>query len=183
MTDLVKELDECAKRQLSCAPSYIPKSLEYLAAREIEAQRTRIAILSEQVISGFYEEEIPLFTQGEPTHELQDVVTADEVTRYVMKIVSLTKELEGVKAAVDNWLKDNSEKIAELERWKQALDDEAVVTFTLSGQNKDDPRKMLMDIINWHVAVALDPKVNGGYSLVKVDQPEESDDGKGTQDF
>jgi hypothetical protein len=91
--------------------------------------------------------------------------------------------LEGVKAAVDNWLKDNSEKIAELERWKQALDDEAVVTFTLSGQNKDDPRKMLMDIINWHVAVALDPKVNGGYSLVKVDQPEESDDGKGTQDF
>lgn len=45
-------------------------------------------------------------------------------------------------------------------RWKEVLDNEAVVCFVLNEQNKDDPRKMLHDIINWHVAVALDPQVS-----------------------
>ena len=33
---MVFQLDEAAKRQLSCAPNMIPACLEYLAAREIE---------------------------------------------------------------------------------------------------------------------------------------------------
>ena len=36
MSDIVEQLRECAKRQLAIAPSYIDKSLEWLAADEIE---------------------------------------------------------------------------------------------------------------------------------------------------
>lgn len=36
MNDLTEQLRECAKRQLAIAPSYIDKSLEWLAADEIE---------------------------------------------------------------------------------------------------------------------------------------------------
>ena len=48
-------------------------------------------------ISGFYEDEVPQFHDGEPTHELESFVTAAEVTRYVNKIKELltrVKELE-----------------------------------------------------------------------------------------
>lgn len=44
--------------------------------------------------------------------------------------------------------------------WREAVHDELVTTQTLSAENKDDPRKALQDIINWHVCVALDPKVS-----------------------
>ena len=37
--DIVFELDEAAKRQLHSAPDWIPRCLEYLAAREIEKLR------------------------------------------------------------------------------------------------------------------------------------------------
>lgn len=45
MSDIVKELDESAKRQLAFAPDYIDKSLEYLAAREIERLRAEVTSL------------------------------------------------------------------------------------------------------------------------------------------
>ena len=44
--------------------------------------------------------------------------------------------------------------------WREAVHDELVTTWTLSSENKDDPRKALQDIINWHVRVALDPAVS-----------------------
>ena len=44
--------------------------------------------------------------------------------------------------------------------WREAVHDELVTTWTLSAENKDDPRKALQDIINWHVRVALDPAVS-----------------------
>ena len=44
--------------------------------------------------------------------------------------------------------------------WRETVHDELVTTWTLSAENKDDPRKALQDIINWHVRVALDPAVS-----------------------
>ena len=44
--------------------------------------------------------------------------------------------------------------------WREAVHDELVTTWTLSAENKDDPRKALQDIINWHVRVSLDPAVS-----------------------
>jgi len=44
--------------------------------------------------------------------------------------------------------------------WREAVHDELVATWTLSSENKDDPRKALQDIINWHVRASLDPAVS-----------------------
>jgi len=44
--------------------------------------------------------------------------------------------------------------------WREAVHDELVTTWTFSAENKDDPRKALQDIINWHVSVSLDPAVS-----------------------
>ena len=44
--------------------------------------------------------------------------------------------------------------------WRETVHDELVTTWTFSAENKDDPRKALQDIINWHVRVALDPAVS-----------------------
>ena len=46
------------------------------------------------------------------------------------------------------------------DEWREAVHDELVTTWTLSAENKDDPRKALQDIINWHVRVSLDPDVS-----------------------
>lgn len=48
----------------------------------------------------------------------------------------------------------------------KALDDEAVMTWTLD--TKLSAQEQLYKVIDWHVAVALDPKLNGGYVLAKV---------------
>lgn len=49
--------------------------------------------LAEKLISGFYEEEKPHFRQGAPKHELEELVTAEEVTGYVEQIVTLRAAL------------------------------------------------------------------------------------------
>lgn len=71
-----------------------------VAQREAEIKR-----LHKLVISGFYEEEKPIIEQGMPHHELQDVVTAEEVQSYidtVEKYARLNVELvEALKEAVD----------------------------------------------------------------------------------
>lgn len=53
------------------------------------AREPSVGSLSAQLISGFYEEEKPHFRQGAPKHELEELVTADEVTGYVERIAEL----------------------------------------------------------------------------------------------
>jgi hypothetical protein len=68
----------------------------------LTALKKRITELEQQIVSGFYEEEIPSFTQGVPTHELQSVVTAAECEGYVDKIKQLaevTAKRDALKAA------------------------------------------------------------------------------------
>lgn len=53
---------------------------------EIEALKTRVKELEAQIISGFYEDRVPQYSQGAPTHELQEVATAEEVNHLVSVI-------------------------------------------------------------------------------------------------
>lgn len=48
--------------------------------------------LESQIVSGFYEYEYPIFNQGLPTFELQDIVTAEVCNGLVERI----KELENI---------------------------------------------------------------------------------------
>lgn len=59
--------------------------------------------------------------------------------------------------------------------WKDAIDEEAVTTWTLD--NSLSPMEQLQAIINWHVMVATDPAVNGGYELVKKEVRSEDQQG------
>jgi hypothetical protein len=47
-------------------------------------------------ISGFYEDRVPQFRQGPPVHELESLVTADEVAGYVRKIEELRAKLKAI---------------------------------------------------------------------------------------
>ena len=58
------------------------------------------------------------------------------------------------------------------EGWLRAVDDAMVVTH-LGVANEDDSYEVaktkLSNLIGWHIDVATDPAVNGGYRLVPVD--------------
>lgn len=63
----------------------------------LDTMQERVQELEAQVISGFYEERVPQFRQGAPRFELEDVVTAADVTRWVARI----EELEAAAKAHD----------------------------------------------------------------------------------
>lgn len=51
-------------------------------------------------------------------------------------------------------------RIVELNTWKEALENEAVISWCYTEENKDDPRKMLDDIIYTSTTWALDPAIS-----------------------
>ena len=58
------------------------------------------------------------------------------------------------------------------EGWIRAADEELVSAHLNVANQSDtyeDAKKKLSRLIDWHVSVAADPKVNGGYKLVPVE--------------
>ena len=49
---------------------------------------------------------------------------------------------------------------ADLQRWKDAVIDALVVSYTLNAENENDPRRALNDLAAWAQMVALDPAVS-----------------------
>ena len=47
-----------------------------------------------------------------------------------------------------------------MNNWKEAIIDELVLCHIYNSTHDDDPRKAIMDLIDWHVDVALDPDVS-----------------------
>ena len=91
--------------------------------------------------------------------------SARESEVHVHQVWVNTKD-EGKLMYTDNDGRDY-EMAKLIELW-QALDDEAVTTFTLNSELT--PKEQLQAVIDWHIQVATDPAVNGGYKLVKVDE-------------
>jgi len=59
--------------------------------------------------------------------------------------------------------------------YEHAVDDELIVAHlgvTVPGDDYETARKKLQQLIDWHITVATDPRVNGGYRLVKVEEDE-----------
>lgn len=118
MTRKVSEMTMCEKAlsarniELAAAQARIEllehdaKSGDYetlYAQAVMELQEARA-----QIVSGFYEERVPAFQQGAPTHELQDVVTAAEVTGYVARIEQLRGELSHIREYWNGFRNDRS---------------------------------------------------------------------------
>ena len=56
--------------------------------------------------------------------------------------------------------------------WMQAIDEAMVTTHLGTAEASDSyetAKRKLGELIDWHVAVALDGRVNGGYRLVPVE--------------
>jgi DNA repair exonuclease SbcCD ATPase subunit len=98
-----------------------------------------IATLKKMIVSGFYEDEIPTYKQGFPTHELEEAVTAESCTGLVNKIIALKErvwELENKLTAItadkETWI-DHAKELEvantalkeQLENWKQTAGHEA----------------------------------------------------------
>lgn len=60
-------------------------------AEMFECENTK---LRKQLITGFYEDEYPIYTQGEPKMELQSIATAEEINGLVQKLKERTAEVE-----------------------------------------------------------------------------------------
>lgn len=60
---------------------------------QIKELQEEVAKLKAATISGFYEDESPQFRQGYPEHELEELVTAEEVTGYITKIRQLNAQI------------------------------------------------------------------------------------------
>ena len=56
------------------------------------------------------------------------------------------------------------------EKWKYAVDRELVISLQCTTDSYDDPHKAVSDLIDWHIEVAIDPRCNGGWELVKKEE-------------
>jgi len=72
------------------------KSQLKAAFKTISALQAELAEAKHKQVSGFYEEQYPHYKQGEPHHELQQLVTAEECNGLVSKIKTLRTALERV---------------------------------------------------------------------------------------
>ena len=56
---------------------------------DLQRMQNEINRLRALIVSGFYEDEAPVYSQGLPTHELQSVLTAEEANGLVSRITDL----------------------------------------------------------------------------------------------
>ena len=56
------------------------------------------------------------------------------------------------------------------EKWKYAVDRELVISLQCTVDSYGDPHKAISDLIDWHIQVAIDPRCNGGWELVKKEE-------------
>lgn len=76
---------------------YVLKCLNYNTPLDKDVVDDEIEQLRSCAISGFYHEEVPQFRQGYPVHEVEELVTATDVTAYVSTIQRLSRTVEELK--------------------------------------------------------------------------------------
>jgi len=67
--------------------------------------------------------------------------------------------------------------------WKQAVDDALVTCLQCTTDSYTDPKKAINDLICWNIAVATDPRVNGGFQLVPINPTQSMLDANGRSEF
>ena len=69
--------------------------IDYKERRHVKELEARLKKVEALVVSGFYEDAVPSYKQGLPTHELEDIVTAQDCTSWIAKIIALEKANKG----------------------------------------------------------------------------------------
>ena len=65
---------------------------------ELEQERDK---LKAQLISGFYEDEYPIYTQGEPVMNLQSLANAQEINNLVQMLKNKVTEIDKLREKID----------------------------------------------------------------------------------
>lgn len=100
--------------------SRIPKNeREWWASHHIEELEHQLAEARRSCVSGFYEDIVPEFSQGYPTNEVQELVTAEEVAGYVKTITELRAEIERLRHDIDAQLMRMTDVTDENERLRK----------------------------------------------------------------
>jgi hypothetical protein len=81
----------------------------------------------------------------------------DEVARLEADVARLDSSLREVRERKDQRI---TELVQQLSRWKDEITDMAVVDWSLSEANKDNPKQMVADMIENAVRQALDPAIS-----------------------
>jgi len=84
----------------------------------------------------------------------------------------MDKTTEDVLAEIASAIRARTDTPKQPSGWHRAVDEEMVLTHLGVADLSDSyetAKKKLNDLIAWHVAVATDPAVNGGYVLVGQD--------------
>lgn len=85
--------------QLTQLANFIKTNFKGEPSRSEDVGDTAVRLLTHlrdveaQLISGFYEEKYPIYSQGNLTHELQELMTAEEATDLVSRIKTLQSNL------------------------------------------------------------------------------------------
>lgn len=101
----------------------------------------------------------------------------DDITAY--QVCALADQLERLREERASFQRVYIQAMQEIEQiksgWLRAVDDNMTSSHVGVANASDtyhEARKKLSDLIEWHVQVATDPCVNGGFVLVKVPDPD-----------
>jgi uncharacterized protein YjiS (DUF1127 family) len=104
-----------------------------LAENEVRALEIELDETKRQIVSGFYEDETPLYTQGTPTMELQSVMTADECNGLVAKL----RESWLQNKRTRELLKECSNDLLSMINGKYKLPDGSISVENKAAYNRD----------------------------------------------
>lgn len=94
---------------------------------------------------------------------MQQALDALEEASPIMDIDAMTRQEEAIDA-----LRTQLAKPDVPDEYRDALD-RALVTIEATVDSYSSASDALNTLIDWHIAVATDPKVNGGWKLVPVE--------------
>lgn len=85
---------------------------QQMDARYREQEET-VKTLRSQLITGFWEDEVPQFTQGEPTHEITSLTTADELNSMAKRMSEIMKDRDNIAIQRDALQRGSNPNTAE----------------------------------------------------------------------
>lgn len=98
---------------------------------------------SGDLVSGFYEELLPVYAPGPPTHELQELATADELNLLVSRLKVALSKISGLQVTAETFRKlellfrnghaQFLKSDQNTENFRQAIDELFAVTFPHLG--------------------------------------------------
>jgi predicted SPOUT superfamily RNA methylase MTH1 len=97
----VAELEARLGEYIACTDAGIEHHRRCAVETERDALRARLEAAEKLQVWGFYEDEVPSFQQGPGRHELQEVVTVEDVTRWITQLEASERDARELREALE----------------------------------------------------------------------------------